>query len=79
MSLLKKKDQACIIFLLLLLNLHAIYVVQSFRFGAEIAYVGATILKVCKGVQKILVGGNQKGKLFLKMKKCGFSEPVSVF
>lgn len=36
--------------------------VQSFRFGAEIAYVGATILKVCKGVQKILVGGKQKGK-----------------
>lgn len=31
--------------------------------------MGATILKVCKGVQKILVGGNQKGKLFLKMKK----------
>lgn len=79
MSFIKKKDQACIIFLLILLNLHAIYVVQSFRFGAEIAYVGATILKVCKGVQKILVGGNQKGKLFLKMKKFGFSEPVSVF
>lgn len=36
--------------------------VQSFRFGAQIAYVGATILKVCKGVDKILVGGNQKGK-----------------
>lgn len=36
--------------------------VQSFRFGAEIAYVGATILAVCKRVQKILVGGKQKGK-----------------
>ncbi|KAM9705369.1 F-box DNA helicase 1 isoform 1-T1 [Menidia menidia] len=40
---------------------HIFYLTQSFRFGAEIAYVGATILKVCKGVQKILVGGNQKG------------------
>lgn len=36
--------------------------VQSFRFGAEIAYVAATILTVCKRVQKLLVGGNQKGK-----------------
>lgn len=41
--------------------------VQSFRFGSEIAYVGATILSVCKGVNKILVGGKQKGK---KKKKC---------
>ncbi|XP_019947758.2 F-box DNA helicase 1 isoform X1 [Paralichthys olivaceus] len=40
---------------------HIYYLTQSFRFGAEIAYVGATILKVCKRVQKILVGGNQKG------------------
>lgn len=40
---------------------HIYYLTQSFRFGAEIAYVGATILKVCKGVQKILVGGKQKG------------------
>uniref|UniRef100_A0A3B4GBP1 F-box DNA helicase 1 n=1 Tax=Pundamilia nyererei TaxID=303518 RepID=A0A3B4GBP1_9CICH len=40
---------------------HIYYLTQSFRFGAEIAYVGATILKVCKGVKKILVGGNQKG------------------
>ncbi|XP_034719247.1 F-box DNA helicase 1 [Etheostoma cragini] len=37
------------------------YLTQSFRFGAEIAYVGATILEVCKGVEKILVGGKQKG------------------
>lgn len=36
--------------------------VQSFRFGAEIAYVAATILAVCKRVQKLLVGGKQKGK-----------------
>ncbi|XP_017288054.1 F-box DNA helicase 1 [Kryptolebias marmoratus] len=40
---------------------HIFYLTQSFRFGAEIAYVGATILRVCKGVQKILVGGKQKG------------------
>ncbi|XP_035504446.1 F-box DNA helicase 1 isoform X2 [Scophthalmus maximus] len=40
---------------------HIYYLTQSFRFGAEIAYVGATILKVCKRVQKILVGGKQKG------------------
>ncbi|TDG96882.1 hypothetical protein EPR50_G00233280 [Perca flavescens] len=40
---------------------HIFYLTQSFRFGAEIAYVGATILEVCKGVEKILVGGKQKG------------------
>ncbi|XP_070848572.1 F-box DNA helicase 1 isoform X2 [Chaetodon trifascialis] len=40
---------------------HIYYLTQSFRFGAEIAYVGATILNVCKSVQKILVGGKQKG------------------
>ncbi|XP_028305652.1 F-box DNA helicase 1 [Gouania willdenowi] len=40
---------------------HIYYLTQSFRFGAEIAYVGATILKVCKKVKKILVGGKQKG------------------
>ncbi|KAM8740706.1 F-box DNA helicase 1 isoform 2-T2 [Acanthopagrus schlegelii] len=40
---------------------HIFYLTQSFRFGAEIAYVGATILKVCKSVKKILVGGKQKG------------------
>lgn len=45
------------------INLPATVVfVQSFRFGAEIAYVGATVLKVCKNVKKILVGGKQKGK-----------------
>ncbi|XP_041834043.1 F-box DNA helicase 1 [Melanotaenia boesemani] len=40
---------------------HIFYLTQSFRFGAEIAYVGATILKICKKVEKILVGGKQKG------------------
>ncbi|KAK7895971.1 hypothetical protein WMY93_021296 [Mugilogobius chulae] len=40
---------------------HVFYLTQSFRFGAEIAYVGAAILRVCKKVQKTLVGGNQKG------------------
>ncbi|XP_048668705.1 F-box DNA helicase 1 [Marmota marmota marmota] len=34
---------------------------QSFRFGVEIAYVGATILDVCKRVRKkTLVGGNHQ-------------------
>ncbi|XP_072311104.1 F-box DNA helicase 1 [Eucyclogobius newberryi] len=40
---------------------HIFYLTQSFRFGAEIAYVGDAILKVCKNVQKTLVGGKQKG------------------
>lgn len=40
---------------------HIFYLTQSFRFGPEIAYVGAAILKVTKNVQKILVGGKQKG------------------
>ncbi|CAL8323714.1 unnamed protein product [Lota lota] len=40
---------------------HLFYLTQSFRFGPEIAYVGATLLQVCKKVQKILVGGNQTG------------------
>ncbi|CAN9508137.1 unnamed protein product [Ophioblennius macclurei] len=40
---------------------HIYYLTQSFRFGAEIAYVGATILSVCKRVEKILVGGKQQG------------------
>uniref|UniRef100_H3CN59 DNA 3'-5' helicase n=1 Tax=Tetraodon nigroviridis TaxID=99883 RepID=H3CN59_TETNG len=35
---------------------HIYYLTQSFRFGAEIAYVGATILHVGKNVRKILVG-----------------------
>ncbi|XP_062436021.1 F-box DNA helicase 1 isoform X2 [Rhea pennata] len=41
---------------------HVYYLTQSFRFGAEIAYVGATILDVCKRIRnKTLVGGNQEG------------------
>ncbi|KAJ6666330.1 hypothetical protein lerEdw1_000602 [Lerista edwardsae] len=41
---------------------HVFYLTQSFRFGPEIAYVGATILDVCKKVRnKPLVGGNQEG------------------
>ncbi|KAF5897197.1 F-box DNA helicase 1-like isoform X2, partial [Clarias magur] len=40
---------------------HLYYLTQSFRFGSEIAYVGATILNVCKKVKKILVGGHQDG------------------
>ncbi|XP_016045256.1 F-box DNA helicase 1 isoform X2 [Erinaceus europaeus] len=37
---------------------HVFYLTQSFRFGVEIAYVGATILDVCKRVRrKTLVGG----------------------
>ncbi|KAM9028804.1 F-box DNA helicase 1 isoform 1-T1 [Ara ararauna] len=41
---------------------HVYYLTQSFRFGPEIAYVGATILDVCKRMRsKTLVGGNQKG------------------
>ncbi|XP_072255164.1 F-box DNA helicase 1 [Pyxicephalus adspersus] len=41
---------------------HIFYLTQSFRFGAEIAYIGATILDVCKNVRnKTLVGNNQKG------------------
>ncbi|XP_065531569.1 F-box DNA helicase 1 isoform X3 [Lathamus discolor] len=41
---------------------HVYYLTQSFRFGPEIAYIGATILDVCKRIRnKTLVGGNQKG------------------
>ncbi|KAI4874006.1 hypothetical protein NFI96_027836, partial [Prochilodus magdalenae] len=42
---------------------HLYYLTQSFRFGSEIAYVGATILDVCKKVKKILVGGHQDGSV----------------
>ncbi|XP_073508566.1 F-box DNA helicase 1 isoform X2 [Phyllobates terribilis] len=41
---------------------HVFYLTQSFRFGAEIAYIGATILDACKQIRhKALVGGNQAG------------------
>ncbi|NXJ98225.1 FBH1 helicase, partial [Corythaixoides concolor] len=37
---------------------HVYYLTQSFRFGPEIAYIGATILDVCKRIRnKTLVGG----------------------
>ncbi|NWU44901.1 FBH1 helicase, partial [Hylia prasina] len=37
---------------------HLYYLTQSFRFGPEIAYVGSTILEVCKGIRtKPLLGG----------------------
>ncbi|NWY62245.1 FBH1 helicase, partial [Chionis minor] len=40
------------------LHTHVYYLTQSFRFGPEIAYVGATILDVCKRIRnKTLVGG----------------------
>uniref|UniRef100_A0A3P8ZMA4 F-box DNA helicase 1 n=1 Tax=Esox lucius TaxID=8010 RepID=A0A3P8ZMA4_ESOLU len=42
---------------------HLYYLTQSFRFGSEIAYIGATILQVCKKVKKILVGGKQDGSV----------------
>uniref|UniRef100_A0A8C1QLT2 F-box DNA helicase 1 n=1 Tax=Cyprinus carpio TaxID=7962 RepID=A0A8C1QLT2_CYPCA len=41
---------------------HIYYLTQSFRFGSEIAYIGAAILDSCKKVKQILVGGNQDGK-----------------
>ncbi|XP_068132074.1 F-box DNA helicase 1 [Hyperolius riggenbachi] len=41
---------------------HIFYLTQSFRFGAEIAYIGDTILDVCKKIRnKTLVGGKQAG------------------
>lgn len=43
---------------------HLIVFQQSFRFGVEIAYVGATILDVCKRVRKkTLVGGNHQSSI----------------
>ncbi|XP_019365183.1 PREDICTED: F-box DNA helicase 1 [Gavialis gangeticus] len=43
---------------------HIYYLTRSFRFGPEIAYVGATILDVCKKVRnKTLVGGDQEGDI----------------
>ncbi|NWH85798.1 FBH1 helicase, partial [Aegithalos caudatus] len=37
---------------------HLYYLTQSFRFGPEIAYVGSTILEVCKGIRhRSLLGG----------------------
>ncbi|XP_005869563.1 PREDICTED: F-box DNA helicase 1 isoform X2 [Myotis brandtii] len=43
---------------------HVFYLTQSFRFGVEIAYVGATILDVCKRVRKkTLVGGSHQSDI----------------
>uniref|UniRef100_A0A8C1X9D1 F-box DNA helicase 1 n=1 Tax=Cyprinus carpio TaxID=7962 RepID=A0A8C1X9D1_CYPCA len=42
---------------------HIYYLTQSFRFGSEIAYVGAAVLDSCKKVKQILVGGNQDGSV----------------
>ncbi|XP_054845336.1 F-box DNA helicase 1 [Eublepharis macularius] len=41
---------------------HLFYLTRSFRFGPEIAYIGASILDICKKVRnKTLVGGTQEG------------------
>ncbi|XP_056338274.1 F-box DNA helicase 1 isoform X2 [Oenanthe melanoleuca] len=46
----------------LLPHTHLFFLTQSFRFGPEIAYVGSTILDVCKGIRgKTLLGGSQHG------------------
>ncbi|XP_064175605.1 F-box DNA helicase 1 [Anguilla rostrata] len=42
---------------------HLYYLTQSFRFGSEISYIGATILWFFKGVTKMLVGGSQEGSV----------------
>ncbi|KAK9400247.1 F-box DNA helicase 1 [Crotalus adamanteus] len=39
---------------------HIFYLTHSFRFGSEIAYVGATILDVSKGVRKKTLVGNKQ-------------------
>ncbi|XP_069085377.1 F-box DNA helicase 1 isoform X2 [Pleurodeles waltl] len=68
---------------------HIFYLTQSFRFGAEIAYVGATILDVTKNLRnKTLVGGRQKGTIngfsggqtaiLSRTNSCVFSEAVRV-
>ncbi|XP_058046159.1 F-box DNA helicase 1-like isoform X2 [Ahaetulla prasina] len=38
---------------------HVFYLTQSFRFGYEIAYVGAILLDVSQKVRKVLVGNNK--------------------
>ncbi|XP_042559110.1 F-box DNA helicase 1-like isoform X2 [Clupea harengus] len=42
---------------------HIFYLTQSFRFGPEIAYVGATILEVGKRERKTLIGGGEQGSV----------------
>ncbi|XP_023804079.1 F-box DNA helicase 1-like [Cyanistes caeruleus] len=56
--------------LYLLPHSHVFYLTQSFRFGPEIAYVGSTILDLCKGIRgKTLLGGTQKGEMRLGMRE----------
>uniref|UniRef100_A0A3Q3WVL0 DNA 3'-5' helicase n=1 Tax=Mola mola TaxID=94237 RepID=A0A3Q3WVL0_MOLML len=57
---------------------HIYFLTQSFRFGAEIAYVGATILKVCKNVQKILVGGKGKTAILSRCNLTVFNEAAGL-
>ncbi|XP_056429197.1 F-box DNA helicase 1 isoform X2 [Hyla sarda] len=68
---------------------HIFYLTQSFRFGAEIAYIGATILDTCKKIRrKALVGGNQEGTvrehfptkvaILSRTNACVFDQAVSV-
>ncbi|KAG8576839.1 hypothetical protein GDO81_009996 [Engystomops pustulosus] len=68
---------------------HIFYLTQSFRFGAEIAYIGATILDACKKIRrKALVGGNQEGTvrqhfqtkvaILSRTNACVFDQAVSV-
>ncbi|KAM8972139.1 F-box DNA helicase 1 [Pelodytes ibericus] len=68
---------------------HIFYLTKSFRFGAEIAYVGATILDACKKLRhKSLVGGNQEGTIrghssnkvaiLSRTNSCVFDEAVKV-
>ncbi|XP_075064678.1 F-box DNA helicase 1 [Mixophyes fleayi] len=68
---------------------HIFYLTESFRFGAEIAYIGATILDACKKVRhKVLVGGNQEGTvrdcsqtrvaILSRTNACVFDQAVSV-
>ncbi|XP_069834993.1 F-box DNA helicase 1 [Dendropsophus ebraccatus] len=68
---------------------HIFYLTQSFRFGPEIAYLGATILDACKKIRhKVLVGGNQGGTvrehfptkvaILSRSNACVFDQAVSV-
>ncbi|KAG8440050.1 hypothetical protein GDO86_006008, partial [Hymenochirus boettgeri] len=68
---------------------HIFYLTQSFRFGAEIAYVGATILDAFKKVRnKTLIGGYQTGTIIgeplekvavlCRTNSCVFDEAVRV-
>ncbi|XP_063304357.1 F-box DNA helicase 1 [Pelobates fuscus] len=71
------------------MHTHIFYLTQSFRFGAEIAYVGATILDVGKKVRrKLLLGVNKEGTvrghssnkvaILCRTNSCVFDEAVRV-